>query len=377
MDERTERLGYIPQKELVYNKLLHYTDFLDEESQTYLASIKTNLGKSILHQNLSDISFWTSQLAVYIRLYGRKFSKEDHINFIKVLFELLVAPGIELSFVNKVAIMLNTLLKKVELISRDDLILPWRPLYELYDRTFFSPYESLGMLLIPCNLESHLKALIRACRPYFSLESTQEILDEFRPFMCPFDSEMAKAMNYFELFLCTTLPPSEHHRGFKLWFDEFMEIWQNWHSVPTWENMKTDQDTQLIDDELEFSSEVLRLSQRAILWLFSRVAKDNIGYINWDPYIPTIFTRLLRSFNLPGRSNQVQVYRYGSSFHTTAIVNLIASMLGGGSSCQIYIGRLFKTLESFFHPSNLGRWLPKLQKFLQKLPLAVIKRLHR
>ncbi|XP_035224866.1 proteasome activator complex subunit 4B-like [Stegodyphus dumicola] len=111
MEGRAERLGYIPQKELVYNKLLHYTDFLDEESQTYLASIKTNLGKSILHQNLSDISFWTSQLAVYIRLYGRKFSREDHINFIKVLFELLVAPGIELSFVNKVAIMLNTLLK--------------------------------------------------------------------------------------------------------------------------------------------------------------------------------------------------------------------------------------------------------------------------
>lgn len=351
MDERFDKLGFNPQKELVYNKLLVYSDEIDKESLIYLAEVKTNLGKAVLCRDLRDISFWASHLLKYIQLYGRKFSKNDHIIFIKLLFELLIVPDIELSFVNKVCILLKSLLKKTELLSREDLVLPWRPLYELYERIIFSQYENLGMLALPSSLEGHLKSLIFSCRPYFSVESTQEILDEFRPYMCPFDSEMAKAINYFELFLCTSLPPAEHHRGFKLWFDELMGLWKNLHNIYSWEN--------------------------SLLWLFSRLAKENIGYINWEPYIPMIFTKLLRCFNLPGRSTQLQVCRVGALFDTVAITNFMASMLGAGSSCQLHIAQLFKALESYYHPSNYGRWLNKIQKFLRKLPVAVVKRLHR
>ncbi|GFT37520.1 proteasome activator complex subunit 4 [Nephila pilipes] len=351
MDERAENLGFFPQKESIYNNLLPYADKLNGESQKYLAEIKTNLGKAILCQELRDISSWSNHLAKYIRLYGRKFSKEDHVHFVKVFYELMIVPEIDLNFVKKCSMILNSLLKKVELLTRDDLILPWRPLYELYEKIFCSNFEAYGMVLIPCNLENNLKTLIKTCSPYFSLESTQEILDQFRPLMCPFDSEMGKAMNYFELFLCTTLPPSEHHRGFKLWFEEFISLWKNWHNIPTWENN--------------------------LLSLITRLAKDNIGYIDWEPYLPMIFTRLLRSFNLPGRTSMVQVVRAVATFDTNVVATLLASMLGKNSSCQLYISRLFKALESFYHPSNHGRWLIKMQRLLQKLPLAVIKRLHR
>ncbi|GFW26343.1 proteasome activator complex subunit 4 [Trichonephila clavipes] len=350
MGESSE-IGFVPQKECVYNHFLPYADKLDGESQKYLVEIKTNLGKAILCQELRDIVSWSNHFAKYVRLYGRKFSKEDHIHFVKVFYELMTVPDIELYFVKKCAMILNSLLKKVDLLTRDDLILPWRPLYELYEKLFCSNFEDLGMVLIPCNLEATMKTLIKTCSPYFSLESTQEILDEFRPFMCPFDSEMGKAMHYFELFFCTTLPPSEHHKGFKLWFEEFISLWQNWHNIPIWENN--------------------------LLSLFSRLAKDNIGYIDWEPYLPMIFTRLLRSFNLPGRTSMVQVVRSVATFDTTIIATLLASMLGKQSSCQLYISRLFKALESFYHPSNHGRWLVKMQRLLQKLPLAVINRLHR
>ncbi|KAG8177101.1 hypothetical protein JTE90_015245 [Oedothorax gibbosus] len=351
MDERVEKLGFVPQKETLYNNLLQYADKLDEESQIYLAEIKTNLGKSILCQNLRDITVWINHLLKYIRLYGRKFSKEDHVHFIKVCFELLLIPDVELNFVKKLAMTLNTLLKKPELLSRDDLSLPWRPLYELSETIFNSSYEAIGMILIPCNLENNIKILIKACNRYFPVESTKEILEEFRPYMCPFDSEMSKAMNYFELLFTTTLPPSEHHLGFKLWFDELIELWQHWHNIPVWENV--------------------------FLSLLSRLAHDNIGYIDWEPFIPMIFTRLLRSFNLPGRPSMVQVLRAVATFDISVVSTLIASLLGNGSSCQLHITRLFKAIESFYHPSNFGRWLVKMQKLLQKLPVAVIKRLHR
>lgn len=62
MNERFEKLGFVPQKETLYNNLLQYADKLDEESQTHLAEIKTNLGKSILCQNIRDITVWINQL---------------------------------------------------------------------------------------------------------------------------------------------------------------------------------------------------------------------------------------------------------------------------------------------------------------------------
>lgn len=50
---------------------------------------------------------------------------------------------------------------------------------------------------------------------YFPEDATAEMLDEWRPLMCPFDVTMQKAITYFELFLPTTLPPELHHKGFK------------------------------------------------------------------------------------------------------------------------------------------------------------------
>ena len=50
---------------------------------------------------------------------------------------------------------------------------------------------------------------------YFSLESTQEMLEEWRPLLCPFDMAMIESMNLLSEMLPTTLPPQHHDRGFK------------------------------------------------------------------------------------------------------------------------------------------------------------------
>lgn len=352
MGDSENKLGYRPQKELIYNQLLPYSENLYKESQLYLAEIKANLGNAILLRELiPEAIHWTDQLAKYIRLYGRLFSKEDHLTLIRLLYEIVIIPDLELSAVQKVAYTLNILLKKTNLLSRDDLELQWRPLYELYERILYSPYEHLGMFLLPGNLESTLKVLIRSSRQYFSVDATKEMLDEWRPLVCPFDVTMVKAMSYFELFLCTTLQPQYHDKGFKLWFQEFMDIWNVCQNGSSWEN--------------------------SIVWLFSRLARDNIGYVDWEPHIPLLFTRLLRSFNLPGGPTKVTLSRSNSNFDTIATVNWIASMLGGGSCCQVHISRLFKSLESYYHPSNNGRWIIKLQRLIHKLPVAVVKRLHK
>lgn len=67
----------------------------------------------------------------------------------------------------------------------------------------------------------------KLCR-YFPAESTQEMLDEWRPLLCPFDVTHIKAMNNFEYFLPTNLPPSQQDKGFKL---VFTYLYLFYHSI--------------------------------------------------------------------------------------------------------------------------------------------------
>uniref|UniRef100_A0A7N6FBN0 Proteasome activator subunit 4 n=1 Tax=Anabas testudineus TaxID=64144 RepID=A0A7N6FBN0_ANATE len=351
---QSETLGFVPQKDIVYNKLLPYADRLDDESNDILSKIKGNLGRAVqLRELWPGVLFWTRKLSTYMRLYGRKFSKEDHVLFIKLLYELVTIPKLEISMMQGLARLLINLLKKRELLSREDLELPWRPLYELHDRILFSKTEHLGLNWFPNSVESVLKTLVKSCRPYFPESATQEMLDEWRPLLCPFDVTMQRAISYFELFLPTTLPPELHHNGFKLWFDELINLWMSVQNLPSWE-------VHLVN-------------------LFARLANDNIGYIDWDPYIPKIFTRILRSLNLPVGTSQMIVPRYlTNAYDISHVVLWVSSLLGGPSKqTQAQLSGLFNSITSFFHPSNHGRWLMKLMKLLQRLPASVVRRLHR
>ncbi|KAF7220060.1 proteasome activator complex subunit 4A isoform X2 [Nothobranchius furzeri] len=351
---QSDTLGFVPQKDIVYNKLLPYANRLDDESNEILSKIKGNLGRAVqLREIWPGVLFWTRKLSTYMRLYGRKFSKEDHVLFIKLLYELVTIPGLEISMMQGLSRLLINLLKKRELLSREDLELPWRPLYELYDRILFSKTEHLGLNWFPNSVESVLKTLVKNCRPYFSETATQEMLDEWRPLLCPFDVTMQRAISYFELFLPTTLHPELHHKGFQLWFDELISLWVSVQNFPSWE-------VHLVN-------------------LFARLANDNIGYIDWDPYIPKIFTRILRSLNLPVGTSQMIVPRYVTiAYDINHVVVWVSSLLGGPSKqAQAQLSGLFNSITSFFHPSNHGRWLMKLMKLLQRLPASVVRRLHR
>lgn len=52
----------------------------------------------------------------YLRLYGRKFRKEDHVLFIKLLYELVTIPELEISMLQSFARLLITLLKYASVI---------------------------------------------------------------------------------------------------------------------------------------------------------------------------------------------------------------------------------------------------------------------
>ncbi|CAL8307041.1 unnamed protein product [Boreogadus saida] len=113
--------------------------------------------------------------------------------------------------------------------------------------------------------------------------------------------------------------------------------------------------------------------------LFARLANDNIGYVDWTPYIPTIFTRILRSLNLPVGVGHMVTSRYlANTYDIGHLVLWIAALLGGpGNPAQKQLTCLFDSIASFYHPSNHGRWQSRLMRLLQRLPATVVRRVHR
>lgn len=62
-NERIEKLGFRPQKELFCNKFLPYADRLDDESQAMLENIKNNLGKAVAMREITPgVSIYVSRL---------------------------------------------------------------------------------------------------------------------------------------------------------------------------------------------------------------------------------------------------------------------------------------------------------------------------
>ncbi|XP_054011040.1 proteasome activator complex subunit 4B-like isoform X2 [Hylaeus anthracinus] len=347
MGSRTGSVNIQFQRKPKYNKLLPYVTDLETESQALLAEIKANLGRAVILREIQPgCVLWVTRLFEYIKIYGMKFSKEDHILFIKLMYELVTIPELEPFLVSGFSFTLILLLKKKGLISPDELELPWKPLFDLVDHVTANEEPFLGMYRSFACLSDTLNILVHAVKIYFP-----EILDELRPTFFPLDSVMMSAsLETLEWFLPVQLSPKHHSIGHELWFNEFMSLWEVCHNAPTWEN--------------------------GMMWLMARLASHNIGYINWEPHIPLMFTRFVRCLRLPVTYNQIQRCKY-HKIDTSPIAIWIAAVLGNGSSAQMYLEKFLKTIETYFHPANTGRWLGKLKEILVKLPYHFVARLHK
>ncbi|CAG14419.1 unnamed protein product, partial [Tetraodon nigroviridis] len=114
---------------------------------------------------------------------------------------------------------------------------------------------------------------------------------------------------------------------FRLWFDELMNLWMSVQNQPSWEGVSTHAHTHThVLASCSVCCFIARHHQPVVpahlssgfsagVWqhlvnLFARLANDNIGYVDWTPYLPTIFTRILRSLNLPVGVGQMAAPRY-------------------------------------------------------------------
>ncbi|KAJ6635616.1 Proteasome activator complex subunit 4, partial [Pseudolycoriella hygida] len=380
--KRFKALGFHPQKEIPANRLLPYADQLDKESNEMLISIKNHLAKAVAQRDFRPgVTVVFQKLSNYIKLYGMKFSKEDHIKFIKLLLQLIEIPSIEPVRLNRYFTLLSQLLRKSSWLSPDDIEIDWKPLYKLSEiyikknsskdelYRYFSvgcyvPYwvstemsSRLSMLFLESykednpqkfykvfeTLDTNLQCIIQQCSPYFSKTATQEILAEMFPKLSPLDTgKSCDALGMLSMFLNTG-------NNYELWFFDCMDLWNAYHN-PQW--------------------------NYDIMNLVAMVANENVGLIDWEPYIPTMFTRILRSLNLPVWFKSMRSGR-GTTLWSTSVALWIASTLGPKSSSQKYLTKFIGTIESYLHPANSGKWVTSISDIIVQLTKYFTERLIR
>ncbi len=93
-------------------KHLPYFDKIKINALEELNLIKQNLAKTIVLNELRPgLVHWTTRLQAYINEYGLCFTKQDHLNLIKIYIELISTENIDLTIVDLCFSTLVELLK--------------------------------------------------------------------------------------------------------------------------------------------------------------------------------------------------------------------------------------------------------------------------
>lgn len=174
--------------------------------------------------------------------------------------------------------------------------------------------------------------MIQLCAPYFPDTAHKEILDELLPQLQPLD--IGKSDSVMEMLSLLLSPNS-----YELWFDDFMEIWQTYH-YPPWN----------LD-----------------IWnLLASTSANTIGLIDWEPHIPIMFTRILRSLDLPVSYKQMKSAK-SQQLCADATATWIVSVLGPKTDAMKYLRSFMSTIESYLHPANSGKWVRTISELLAQL----------
>ncbi|CAF4303396.1 unnamed protein product [Rotaria sp. Silwood2] len=336
------------QKPNIYNQYLPYYESIKRQSLESFDEICENLSRLIQLQELQPgFPLWSSKLQHFISLYGFSFTKTNHIKLINFYLSILSIKN--LNYVNaKICFDILTQLTRTRMITRNDLIIDWRILYIWAKLVLFNHDESYSLVSMPKHSVNSFLFCVSNCRPYFSATATQEILDEFRPYLCPFDTVCRDVMSYWDMFLPVHLPPELHHQGFKLWLSEFLDIWETVCNNPAWE--------------------------QSLLSLFSFVAWCNIGYIDWEPWLARIFTKILKNLSLP--VGNVELEKSTENYSIPVVATWIVAMMGNHSLCIQYLRDLLTAIKNFYHPSNTGDFQTELVSFLSMLAQSFVDRVY-
>ena len=108
----------------------------------------------------------------------------------------------------------------------------------------------------------------------------------------------------------------------------------------------------------------------------NRLAENTIGYIDWNSYIPTFMTRIMRAFELPVYYKQIPPAKK-FTLDMTSMVRWVVSVMNGHPAIFDQLEQMFNALESYYHTANFGAHSLKLCEFLLKLVQQFVTKIYK
>ncbi|XP_043232367.1 proteasome activator complex subunit 4B-like isoform X2 [Amphibalanus amphitrite] len=345
------RLGFRPQKRLSSLNHLPYSGGLDQEAADNLAKIKLNLATAVTENDRRGFQLYTRRLEIFLNNYLLFMSKEDHVLFVKLYLAMMLRSPTDYRNIGNCSKLVRRLLKRAKRhLTRDDLVIEWRPIYDLYKSFSKHPFKTMRLNFHLDSTPRSVKSVARVCRSFFPVEATEEILAELLPGLCPFDTNATWVLECLEAFLPTDLPPELYEHGWRLWLPQLTNLLQIMENSGAWD--------------------------QSLCTLMARLAYENPGQIDWSTLRPEVFARLLRSFGLPISYKKVAQPRSDVDA-IPGLTSWVVGMLGGGTETQVYLDRLLEAVESYYYASNAGSWQDPLSRFLSHLCSVFVRRLNR
>lgn len=251
--------------------------------------------------------------------------------------------------------------------EKQDLQFNWKSLYDIIIRYLF-PLPRSGVTPAEASMTIPLVKLLRFVRRHFHPEATLEILQELQPLLNPIDDQMTKAIALLSRFIPSDTP----------FIDNVLNVLRP--DSPVW-------------------SSTLSKNESFLMNLLCRIARKNIGKIDWSDWNPFLFRLLSNHLSLPRTCSQraafnlsgAQPKKYGEpeplgdqvfrdfnhSFLHAFSKWITCAIKSNDNEHQDYmlstILTFLQSYETFFHPSNNGGWSIKLSS----LVLSLIGRLAR
>ncbi|OZJ03795.1 hypothetical protein BZG36_03001 [Bifiguratus adelaidae] len=406
---------------LKYSTNLPYASRLDGEATEWLQEICRNLTICVEAQDWSPgCLFWVKRLGSYLDM-KHAIPRVTRAALAKLLYEMTITCGMEPSLVEIWANSCIRLIRRKKHLNRDDLVLAWRPLYTLIDSTYFakSREKSLGaeskQMLGAVKLAKH-------ARRFFAPDASAEILQELLPqFTAHSIADAFRVQGYLVHFLPVAVSASasakDDYSSISKTLPTLFSLWSMLANSHMYDLQFMDllaaiaEENVHIDDVSEGLQELGIFTHQQVQWIFTVAirmmnlpvgsASDGSGTTARSSRGPSIAAgsvvanSLRTDLNvgnamfLHSKSDKFKmlarfiVYTMFPDRETTPNGVDGDELMADGvdskdrpmtSTTLTHLGNLLQATESFYHPSNNGRWTFSLVMFLKHLAYEFLKR---
>ncbi|KAL1919118.1 uncharacterized protein VTP21DRAFT_2500 [Calcarisporiella thermophila] len=357
---------------LDYAANLPYAADLSGEAEAMLKEIVLNLSACVQVGDWAPgCVMWVKRLNSYLDLKHLP-PRPVRAQLARLLYELATTPGVDPPVVQIFANACARLIKNKKRLGQSDLTLPWKPLYTAIEHLFFKkPPRYIGPEILG-SLVSSLIRLANAAERFYPPTATPQALAEFLPMFYLGDiSLMLRAQSLLVLFLPKSSFPSDPDASPQQWLPTIFRLWSTvTHSTAF--------DAQFIalvaavakrnvgvPSELGYSQPFGLFSNKQVRWVFSaglKMFQLQVGSsMNGMSTATYGYDHLTLTSSVGVKEDIFQAF-------AKFVVYTIFPVSSNEVECTMkHLSNLIQAVESYFHPSNSGRWTSNLTRFLYGL----------